>query len=78
MSGDEDETPPAGPPPAEPDGELAHAVDDAMKKEVWRALAPQFQRNAFENRRVRPPRDRDEIQEILDKLRHEDPGDERP
>jgi hypothetical protein len=62
-----------------PDPALGEAVDDAMKKEVWRTLAPQFQHLAFESRRVRPPRDRTEIDDILDSIRQQDPDeDERP
>ncbi|MHC1561802.1 hypothetical protein ACR9E3_22815 [Actinomycetospora sp. C-140] len=73
MAADEDDTR-----EPEPDPQLAGAVDDAMKREVWRALAPQFQHLAFESRRVQPPRDRNEIDEILDKIRDETPDDERP
>lgn len=74
MAADEDETR-----EPDPDPRLAGAVDDAMKREVWRALAPQFQHLTFESRRVQPPRDRNEIDEILDKLRHETPDeDDRP
>ncbi|MDD7940910.1 hypothetical protein PHK61_21040 [Actinomycetospora lutea] len=62
-----------------PDPALGDAVDEAMKKEVWRALAPQFQHLAFESRRVRPPRHRTEIDDILDSIRQQDPDeDERP
>lgn len=59
----------------QPDTALGAAVDEAMKKEVWRALAPQFQHLAFESRRVRPPRDRSEIDDILDSIREQDRED---
>jgi hypothetical protein len=76
MAGDEDETPDAG---AEPDPALAHAVDDAMKREVWAQLAPRFQELTFESRRLQPPRDRNEIEDILDSIRNQDPeDDDRP
>ncbi|GAA4919703.1 hypothetical protein EV188_103201 [Actinomycetospora succinea] len=70
-----------GQPTDEPGEEaaLGDAVDDAMKKEVWRTLAPQFQHLAFESRRVRPPRDRTEIDDILDSIRQQEPDeDDRP
>ena len=61
------------------DPALGDAVDEAMKKEVWRTLAPQFQHLAFESRRVRPPRDRTEIDDILDSIRRQQPDeDDRP
>lgn len=73
---------PEGDQPADetvPDPELGEAVDEAMKKEVWRTLAPQFQHLAFESRRVRPPRDRSEIDDILDSIRRQQPDeDDRP
>ena len=59
-----------------PDPALGDAVDEAMKKEVWRTLAPQFQHLAFESRRVRPPRDRTEIDDILDSIRQQDPDED--
>ncbi|MEJ2863395.1 hypothetical protein [Actinomycetospora flava] len=55
------------------EGRLGEAVDDAMKKEVWRALAPQFQHLTFESRRLQPPRDRTEIDDILDSIREQHP-----
>lgn len=73
MAANEDETPDAA-----PDAALAEAVDDAMKREVWAALAPQFQNLTFESRRLRPPRDRTEIDEILDSLRNTDPDTDPP
>ena len=73
---------PEGDQPADetaPDPELGEAVDEAMKKEVWRTLAPQFQHLAFESRRVRPPRDRTENDDILDIIRRQQPDeDDRP
>jgi hypothetical protein len=73
---------PEGDEPADettPDPELGRAVDEAMKDEVWRRLAPQFQHLAFESRRVRPPRDRTEIDDILDSIRQQEPDeDDRP
>lgn len=71
-------------PPGSPDdvpadeAALGDAVDDAMKKEVWRALAPQFQHLAFESRRVQPPQDRTEIDDILDSIREQKPDEDEP
>lgn len=74
---DDDETP--GPDPAaEPDPALAHAVDDAMKREVWAQLAPRFQELTFESRRLQPPRNRTEVDEILDSIRNQEPDDDGP
>ncbi|MEJ2886575.1 hypothetical protein [Actinomycetospora aeridis] len=58
------------------DGALGDAVDDAMKKEVWRALAPQFQHLTFESRRLQPPRDRTDIDDILDSIREQTPDED--
>lgn len=77
MAADDDET--SGPDPAvEADAALAAAVDDAMKREVWAQLAPRFQELGFESRRLRPPQDRTEIDDILDSIRNQDPDAERP
>jgi hypothetical protein len=75
MSADEGDQPDD---PAEPaDGsQLAGAVEEAMKPEVWRALAPQFQRLTMQHDEIRAPRERQD--EILDELRWKDPRDERP
>jgi hypothetical protein len=59
-------------------GALGDAVDDAMKKEVWRALAPQFQHLTFESRRLQPPRDRTDIDDILDSIREQTPDEDDP
>lgn len=55
---------------------VGDAVDEAMKNEVWRHLAPQFQYLAFERHRIQPPRDRTEIDDILDSIRRQDEPDE--
>ncbi|PVZ09501.1 hypothetical protein [Actinomycetospora cinnamomea] len=55
---------------------LAGAVDEAMKSEIRRSLAPQFERLTLQHDEIRPPRDRQD--EILDELRDLDPGDEPP
>lgn len=60
------------------DPALGDAVDEAMKKEVWRTLAPQFQYLAFESRRLQPPRDRTDIDDILDSIREQQKPDEDP
>jgi len=55
---------------------IADAVEQAMKPEVWRALAPQFQRLTTQHDEIRAPRERQD--EILDELRWRDPRDEHP
>jgi hypothetical protein len=74
MSADEGDEPADGHRPPE-DTALADAVDDAMKPEVRRAFVQAHQQQIMDEDRVRPPRDRDEIEDILDKLRDEDPGE---
>jgi hypothetical protein len=49
------------------DPALADAVDDAMKGEVRRSLAPRCECSTMPHDEVRPPRDRQD--EILDELR---------
>ena len=55
---------------------LAGAVDEAMAPEITRAFVEAYQRQIMDEDRLGPPRDRQD--EILDELRHRDPGDERP
>jgi hypothetical protein len=58
------------------ESQIAGAVEEALKPEVWRALAPQFQRLTMQHDEIRAPRERQD--EILDELRWKDPGDQRP
>lgn len=69
-SGDE---PVDGDRPAE-DTALADAVDEAMTPELRRSIVEFTQRHIMDEGRVRPPRPRDEIDDILDRLRDHDPG----
>jgi hypothetical protein len=79
MSGDEGSSgdePVDGERPAE-DTALADAVDEAMTPELRRSIVEFSQRHIMDQDRIRPPRPRDEIDDILDKLRAQDP-DDRP
>jgi hypothetical protein len=79
MSADEGspgEEPADGERPAE-DTALADAVDEAMTPELRRSIVEFSQRHIMDQDRIRPPRPRDEIDDILDKLRDQDP-DDRP
>jgi hypothetical protein len=58
------------------ESQIAGAVEEALKPEVWRALAPRFQRLTMQHDEIRAPRERQD--EILDELRWKDPRDGRP
>jgi hypothetical protein len=77
MSADEGspgDEPADGERPAE-DSALADAVDEAMNPELRRSIVEFSQRHIMDQDRIRPPRPRDEIDDILDDLRNRDPGD---
>jgi hypothetical protein len=40
------------------DAHLGRAVEDAMRDEVWRALAPRFQQLTMQHDEIRAPRER--------------------
>lgn len=60
---------PEGARPAE-DTALADAVDEAMAPELERSFVAFHQQHVAEQGRVRPPRPREEVDDILDELRH--------
>jgi hypothetical protein len=72
MSADQDDQPDE----QADESQIADAVEEALKPEVWRALAPQFQRLTMQHDEIRAPRERQD--EILDELRWKNPRDERP